>query len=56
MLSAKVNNKEVGLNYILKKKDRVLIDTNILSQGPKEEWLDYAKTTYAKEKILSQVH
>lgn len=56
LLSAKVNNKEVGLNYILKKKDRVLIDTNILSQGPKEEWLDYAKTTYAKEKILSQVH
>lgn len=51
LYKAKVNNKEVGLNYVLKKKDRVLIYNDVLSNGPKEEWIDYAKTTYAKQKI-----
>ena len=51
MVSAVVNNEYVPLNYELKNKDRVRIITDSLSFGPRDDWLDIAKTSYAKKKI-----
>lgn len=51
MVSAVVNDKVVEPEYELKNKDRVRIITDVLSYGPREEWLDKVKTTRAKKKI-----
>ena len=51
MVSAIVNDKPVEADYVLHNKDRVRIITDILSYGPREEWLDKVKTTKAKRKI-----
>ena len=51
MVSAAVNDKIVDVDYHLHNKDRVRIITDILSYGPREEWLDKVKTTKAKRKI-----
>ena len=51
MVSAIVNDKTVDADYVLHNKDRVRIITDILSYGPREEWIDKAKTTKAKRKI-----
>ena len=37
--------------YELKNKDRVSIITDDMSFGPRIEWVELAKTTYAKRKI-----
>lgn len=51
MVSAVVNDKIVDPEYILQSKDRVRIITDIMSYGPREEWIDKVKTTKAKRKI-----
>ncbi len=51
MVSAIVNDKMVDPDYILNNKDRVRIITDIMSYGPKEEWIDVVQTTIAKRKI-----
>lgn len=51
MVAAIVNEKNVEPEYILHNKDRVRIITDILSYGPRKEWIDKAKTTKAKRKI-----
>lgn len=51
MLGAFVNDDYVPVDYVLKNKDRVRIVTDDLSFGPREEWIDIAKTTNAKRKI-----
>ena len=51
MVGAFVNDEYVPVDYVLHNKDRVRIVTNELSYGPKEEWLDIAKTSLAKSKI-----
>ena len=51
MVGAFVNNEYVPVDYVLQNKDRVRIVTNDLSYGPREEWLDIAKTSLAKSKI-----
>lgn len=51
MVSAIVNDKAVDTDYVLHNKDRVRIITDILSYGPREDWIDKAKTTKAKRKI-----
>lgn len=50
MIGAKVNKKNVGIDYVLKHNDNVniLIDE---SASPDERWLEYAKTSKAKEEI-----
>ena len=50
MIGVFVNNEFVPVDYILKNNDRIKIITNDFS-GPKEDWIDKAKTTVAKEKI-----
>ena len=51
MVTAIVNNEYVPINYILHNKDRVRIITDDLSFGPRLDWIDIAKTSYAKKKI-----
>ena len=51
MVSAIVNDKVVSPEYILHNKDRVRIITDVMSYGPREEWLDKVQTTKAKRKI-----
>lgn len=51
MVSAIVNDEVVNPYYVLHNKDRVRIITDIMSFGPREEWIDKAKTTNAKAKI-----
>ncbi|MBQ6285493.1 MAG: bifunctional (p)ppGpp synthetase/guanosine-3',5'-bis(diphosphate) 3'-pyrophosphohydrolase [Bacilli bacterium] len=51
LVGAFVNDKYVDVNYELKNKDRVKVLTDDLSYGPREDWLNVAKTTYARRMI-----
>lgn len=51
MACAFVNDECVPVDYVLKNKDRVRIVTDILSYGPRKEWADIAKTSYARKRI-----
>ena len=51
MVSAIVNDEYVSVDYQLKNKDRVRVVTDPLSFGPREDWLEKAYTTRAKQKI-----
>ena len=51
MVSAFVNDHQVSPDYVLKNKDRVRIVTDVLSYGPREEWLGHVQTTKALRKI-----
>ena len=51
MVSAVVNDKIVDPDYELHSKDRVRIITDVMSYGPRSEWLDKVQTTKAKRKI-----
>ena len=51
MVAAVVNNESVPLDYTLKSKDRIRIITDELSFGPRENWINIARTTYAKKRI-----
>jgi len=52
LVSAIVNDEYVNVDYILHNKDRVKIIIDNMSFGPKQEWLNYAKTTKAKQMIM----
>ena len=51
MVGVFVNDEYVPINYILHNKDRVRIVTDDLSFGPREEWENIARTSYAKKMI-----
>ena len=51
MVGVFVNDEYVPIDYILQNKDRVRIITDILSYGPREDWLDKVVTTQAKQQI-----
>ncbi len=51
MVYAIVNDTIVKPDYVLQNKDRVRIITDVMSFGPREEWLDKAITTKARRKI-----
>ena len=51
MVSAEVNGEVVLPEKELHNKDRVRINTDIYSYGPRDNWLDFVKTTAAKRKI-----
>ena len=46
-----VNDEYVPIDYKLKSKDRVKIIVDVLSYGPREDWMEIAQTTRAKRKI-----
>ena len=52
MIGATVNDEIVPLNYVLKTGDRIKIQTDNNSYGPRpKSWENIAYTTHAKEKI-----
>ena len=51
MVGVFVNDEYVPVDYVLQNKDRVRIVTDELSFGPREDWIDKAKTSLAKRKI-----
>ena len=51
MVGAIVNGEEVPFNYKLQDKDRVVIITDKLTEGPKDEWIKMAKTSHARRRI-----
>ncbi len=51
LVAAVVNEKNVDVDYVLHNKDRVRIITDILSFGPRKEWLNKVQTTRARRKI-----
>ncbi len=53
MVGVYVNDEYVPFDYKLHNKDRIRIVTDVLSYGPREEWLDKATTTKAKRKIMN---
>ena len=51
MVYAVVNDEYVPIDYVLQNKDRVKIITDDFSLGPRKDWENMAKTSYAKRKI-----
>ena len=51
LVGAKVNNQDVGFNYILKNKDRIITYVDECSFKFNNKWKRIANTNYAKKKI-----
>ncbi len=52
LVGAVVNDEYVGVTHTLHNKDRVKLITDNMSFGPRESWLNVAKTTNAKQMIM----
>ena len=51
MVSSLVNDEMVYPEHVLHNKDRVEIITNLMSYGPREEWINNVQITKAKRII-----
>ena len=56
MIGAIVNDEKVSLDYVLKDKDRVKVLTNDSILNPESNWVDMAKTAYARRKIKEVIN
>ena len=51
LIGATVNDIDTPIDYIIKNQDRIKIITDPNSYGPNPNWINIAKTSYAKRKI-----
>lgn len=51
MVGAIVNDRIVPFDYVLKSGDIIKVNTSKLSKGPNKDWLNFAITSHAKNKI-----
>ena len=51
MTESIVNEQRVPLDYVLNNDDRIIINSNLDSSGPTEEWLGKVVTAKAKRRI-----
>ncbi len=51
MVGARVNDRLVTIDYVIKNGDRIEIVTSQNSKGPSRDWLNMVKSTQAKNKI-----
>lgn len=51
MVGARVNDKLVTIDYVIKNGDRIEVITSANSKGPSRDWLNLVKSTQAKNKI-----
>ncbi len=51
MVGARVNDKLVTIDYVIKNGDRIEVITSQNSKGPSRDWLNLVKSTQAKNKI-----
>ena len=54
LIGAKVNDGIVTIDYILNNKDRVIVLTDDLAYGNKDDLIKMANTKYAREKIKTK--
>lgn len=52
LIGARVNDKIVPIDYILENKDRVIVLTDDLAYGNRNDLISKANTKYAKKKML----
>ncbi|WP_352397945.1 bifunctional (p)ppGpp synthetase/guanosine-3',5'-bis(diphosphate) 3'-pyrophosphohydrolase [[Clostridium] aminophilum] len=51
MVGARVNGQQVPINYVIQNGDRIEVVTSQNSKGPSRDWMNFVRSTQARNKI-----